>query len=139
MQVRSNQDNYLEGFHERQLHLNLQEISCCSDHWLRFITSGASYIRTTPSAEHVAWNIRVISTANLFNSIENSYFWCSLYQFCIIQFCKSTWQALNQGLNYICILAQSILQKWILRQLQWQFYGYFLTCTLYFLTNNFKI
>lgn len=43
-----------DGFQLRQLHGSLQDTSCCNVHWLRFITSGASYIRTTPSAEHVA-------------------------------------------------------------------------------------
>ncbi|KAG7259876.1 hypothetical protein CRUP_025074 [Coryphaenoides rupestris] len=33
---------HLEGFQEMQLQLSLQESSCCRDHWLRFITSGAS-------------------------------------------------------------------------------------------------
>lgn len=45
---------HLEGFQEMQEQESLQEISCWRLHWLRFITSGASQIRTTPSAEHVA-------------------------------------------------------------------------------------
>lgn len=47
---------YLErdGFHVRQLNESLQLISCCNVHWLKFMISGASYIRINPSALQVA-------------------------------------------------------------------------------------
>ena len=44
----------LELFQEIQLELNFHEISFYRDHWLRFVTSGASHFLTIPSAEHVA-------------------------------------------------------------------------------------
>lgn len=53
-----------------QLQLSLQETSCCRDHWLRFMTSGASYILTIPSAEQVA-NIRPICLGANFTSVTD--------------------------------------------------------------------
>lgn len=43
-----------QGFQLKQLSGNLDCTSCCKVHWLRFITSGASYILIMPSTEHVA-------------------------------------------------------------------------------------
>ena len=57
MSVKTWQNTHIAEHHERQLQLSLTLISSKSCHWLRFITSAASYTLTIPSVEHVAYNI----------------------------------------------------------------------------------
>ena len=57
MSVKTCHKTHIAEHHERQLQLSLTLISSKSCHWLRFITSAASYTLTIPSVEHVACNI----------------------------------------------------------------------------------
>ena len=54
-----------DGFHVKELHALLQLITNWTDHWLTFMTSGASYMRTIPSEEQVARSSPACFGANL--------------------------------------------------------------------------